>query len=61
LRVSEVVALKVGDIDSKHIVIRVEQGKGRRRPVRDAVSTSGEGGILPKSKATTFTSPPAMT
>ena len=28
LRVSEVVALKVGDIDSKRMVIRVEQGKG---------------------------------
>jgi integrase/recombinase XerD len=30
LRVSEVVALKVSDIDSKRMVIRVEQGKGRR-------------------------------
>jgi site-specific recombinase XerD len=30
LRVSEVVALKVGDIDSKRIIIRVEQGKGRK-------------------------------
>jgi site-specific recombinase XerD len=30
LRVSEVVALKVGDIDSKRMVIRVEQGKGRK-------------------------------
>jgi integrase len=47
LRVSEVVALKVGDIDSKRMVIHVQQGKGRKRPVRDAVSTSGEGGILP--------------
>src|SRR5271156_4752482 len=28
LRVSEVVALKVGDIDSKRMIIRVEQGKG---------------------------------
>lgn len=28
LRVSEVVALKVGDIDSKRMVIRVERGKG---------------------------------
>jgi integrase/recombinase XerD len=28
LRLSEVVALKVGDIDSKRMVIRVEQGKG---------------------------------
>ena len=30
LRVSEVVSLKVGDIDSKRMVIRVEQGKGRK-------------------------------
>jgi integrase/recombinase XerD len=29
LRVSEVVALKVGDIDSTRMLIRVEQGKGR--------------------------------
>jgi len=30
LRASEVVALKVSDIDSKRMVIRVEQGKGRK-------------------------------
>jgi integrase/recombinase XerD len=30
LRVSEVVALKVCDIDSKRMLIRVEQGKGRK-------------------------------
>jgi site-specific recombinase XerD len=30
LRVSEVVALRIGDIDSKRMVIRVEQGKGRK-------------------------------
>ena len=30
LRVSEVVALKVSDIDSERMVIRVEQGKGRK-------------------------------
>jgi integrase/recombinase XerD len=30
LRVSEVVTLKVSDIDSKRMVIRVEQGKGRK-------------------------------
>ena len=30
LRVSEVVTLKVGDIDSTRMVIRVEQGKGRK-------------------------------
>src|ERR1700739_1498540 len=30
LRVSEVVALKVGDIDSKRMLLRVERGKGRK-------------------------------
>jgi site-specific recombinase XerD len=30
LRVSEVVALKVSDIDSKRMIIRVEQGKGAK-------------------------------
>src|ERR1700739_4847291 len=30
LRVSEVAALKVGDIDSERMLIRVEQGKGRK-------------------------------
>ena len=30
LRVAEVAALKVGDIDSKRMLIRVERGKGRR-------------------------------
>jgi integrase len=30
LRVSEVVALKVSDIDSKRMIIRVEQCKGRK-------------------------------
>jgi site-specific recombinase XerD len=30
LRASEVVSLKVSDIDSEHMVIRVEQGKGRK-------------------------------
>ena len=29
LRASEVVALKVSDVDSLRMVIRVEQGKGR--------------------------------
>jgi len=31
LRVSEVVALKVGDIDSKRMVIRIERGKGGKQ------------------------------
>jgi integrase/recombinase XerD len=30
LRVAEVVALKVGDVDSARMMLRVEQGKGRR-------------------------------
>jgi integrase len=30
LRVSEVVALKAGDVDSKRMLLRVEQGKGRK-------------------------------
>jgi hypothetical protein len=40
LRVSEVVALKVSDIDSKRMVIRIEQGKGPQRPLRDAFAAS---------------------
>jgi integrase/recombinase XerD len=30
LRASEVVALKVGDIDSTRMTLRLEQGKGRK-------------------------------
>src|SRR5271169_5497661 len=30
LRVSEVVALKVSDIDSERLLLRIEQGKGRK-------------------------------
>jgi integrase/recombinase XerD len=30
LRVSEVVALKVPDIDSKRMMLRIEQGNGRK-------------------------------
>ena len=30
LRVSEIVALKVSDIDSQRMTLRVEQGKGRK-------------------------------
>src|SRR5208282_1439849 len=30
LRVSEVVALRVGDIDSQRMLLRVQQGKGRK-------------------------------
>ena len=34
LRASEVVSLKVSDIDSERMVIRVEQGKGSVTPLR---------------------------
>ena len=47
LRVSEVVALKVGDIDSERMLLRVERGKGRkslpsrkRGSSRDVVATA---------------------
>ena len=30
LRVSEVAALRVGDIDSKRMLVRVQQGKGKK-------------------------------
>jgi integrase len=30
LRVSEVVALKVSDVDSERLLLRIEQGKGRK-------------------------------
>jgi integrase/recombinase XerD len=38
LRVAEVASLKVGDIDSARMLIRVECGKGGRYPPRDAVA-----------------------
>ena len=34
LRVSEVVALKVSDVDSQRMLLRIEQGKGRRDRLR---------------------------
>jgi integrase/recombinase XerD len=34
LRVSEVVSLKVSDVDSKRMMLRVEQGKGRKDRLR---------------------------
>src|SRR5208282_6045164 len=47
LRVSEVVALKVGDIDSERMLLRLERGKGRknlpsrkRGPLRHAVAAA---------------------
>ncbi len=39
LRISEATRLKVGDIDSQRMVLRVEQGKGRR-PLRDALAAT---------------------
>jgi site-specific recombinase XerD len=42
LRVSEVAHLKVDDIDSKRMLIRVEQGKGRKnRSVADGSDFAG--------------------
>jgi integrase/recombinase XerD len=38
LRVSEVVALKVTDMDSKRMVLRIEQGKGKKRPAGDVIT-----------------------
>jgi len=38
LRVSEIIHLKVVDIDSARMLIRVEQGKGPQGPLRDAVA-----------------------
>ena len=40
LRASEVISLKVGDIDSARMVIRVEQGKGRKDRYVDALAAS---------------------
>ena len=40
LRVSEVVSLKIADIDSKRMVIRVETGQGPQGSLRDAVAAS---------------------
>ena len=41
LRASEVIALKIGDIDSARMLIRVEQGKGAG-PIRHAVAAPVE-------------------
>jgi integrase len=39
LRVSEVASLKVSDIDSKRMLLRIEQGKGRKDPVLLGMAT----------------------
>jgi len=61
LRASEVVSLKVSDIDSERVVIRIEQGKGRKdryaklsKPLLDLlrawwVESSKRGVMLPES------------
>jgi integrase len=38
LRASEVVALKVTDVDSERMTLRIEQGKGPPRPLRHALA-----------------------
>jgi len=38
LRASEVVALKVSDIDSERMILRIEQGKGAQGPLRHALA-----------------------
>ena len=40
LRVSEVVRLKIADIDSARMLLRVEQGSGRQGPLRHAVAAA---------------------
>lgn len=42
LRASEVAALKVGDIDSERMTLRVEQGKGQKCSQEQAASCVGE-------------------
>ena len=60
LRVSEVVALKVGDIDSKRMLLRVERGKGGkdRAPVKPfphsrATGVDGRGARVVRSPSRT--------
>jgi integrase len=59
LRVSELVSLKVSDIDSKRMLLRVEQGKGRKdryamlspqllKLLRDWYSRAASGAVLPR-------------
>ena len=38
LRAGEVIALKVGDVDSERMTLRVEQGQGRQGPLRHALA-----------------------
>jgi site-specific recombinase XerD len=43
LPVAEVVSLKVSDIDSKRMIIRVEQGKGRKDRCAPSARTARKG------------------
>jgi integrase len=53
LRVSEVVALKVSDIDSKRMVIRIEQGKGHKdRYVMFALPIAGRPLLIHRDQRT---------
>ena len=53
LRVAEIAALKVSDINSKRMLVRVEQGKRRKRPTR----RSGSSTASPPAFATGATPP----
>ena len=46
LRVSELVRLKVSDIDSERMMVKVEQGKGEKRSLHDSVSAAALGAAL---------------
>ena len=57
LRASEVVSLKLADIDSKRMVIRVEQGKGRKdryamlsEPLLDLPRTYWKAEVVPENR-----------
>jgi site-specific recombinase XerC len=49
LRVSEVVALKVGDVDSERMLLRVERGKGRKDRHAMRLESRRYGLITPKA------------
>ena len=60
LRVSEVIALKVGDVDSQRMVLRVEQGKGRKCLIKHLWPHVFAKLMLrrPKRRSTTMDMPP---
>jgi len=47
LRVSEVISLKVGDVDSQRMTLRVEQGKGSK----DRYAMLRRAGYAPEARA----------